>query len=64
MGKVRSNPQPRIQANAPAKALRRYKGRRVYTLEDLSAPAFNLGLPPEPEWEKEWKRRNPNSRET
>ncbi len=61
MGKTRTPTQPAPPKAQPPKPRRYYKGRPVYTLEDLADPNFDLGLPPEPEWEAEWKKRNPKS---
>jgi transcriptional regulator with XRE-family HTH domain len=38
-----------------------YKGRPVYAIEDLQDPQVEFPLPPEPEWEVEWRKRNPDA---
>lgn len=32
-----------------------YKGRPVFTVEDMKNPNFKSPYPPEPEWEAEWR---------
>ena len=42
---------------APLKPHHYYKGRPVYTEEQAADPNFVFPFPPEPEWEKEWRKR-------
>lgn len=44
---------------AKARPRKYYKGRPMYTEADLQDPNFKFPLPPEPEWEAEWHKRNP-----
>jgi len=56
--KAKSGPGSTKAARMPRSDSKMFKGRRVYTENDRNDLNFQFPLPPEPEWEAEWNKRN------